>query len=886
MRYRRRSDEDFAREIDAHVALETDRLIAEGMSPEDARAAALRAFGNTTRVKEQFFESRRAMWFEHARQDARYAIRTLIKYPAFSLTVIATLALGVGANLAILSVINGVLLKPAPFPDADRIVMVWQTDRASGTTREPGSIPDFADVRRMTTTLDGLAAFTGADVNVTPASGDDPYRLAALAVTHDFLPLLGIAPAAGRAFSVEEDRPGAARVAIISEALWERQFSRDPNITSQSIRLNEVPHAIVGVVPRSADFGVLQILSAAAYGRAFADRGRVGVDVWLPLRADPAAASRDNHPIFMIGRRAIGIPIETARDEMTRLAADLERDFPASNEARGMFVEPLDAIVLAPIRPAFYLLLAGVGLLLVVAYANVLNLLFVHFAARAREVAVRTALGAGIARLVRQFTVEGLVLSGCALAVAVPFAYWALGVLIALAPAGIPRIDTATMDLPVLAAASGLTVIMALGAGIVPLLQARRLDVQDTLKREAGRTASGGRSAHRVRSALVVVQISLAVMLLIGAGLLLSSFWHVRAIDPGFQASGVLKAEYQLPANRYPQQRQDFPNWTSVKRFHDELLRRASRIPNVEAAAVAAFHPLAAGFTNSFAVVGREAEARNWPEITQRTVSADYARVTGLPLLAGRHLRDADGARAPLAVLINDAARRQFFVSQDPVGQRLAFWGRQWNIVGVVGDEKMHGLTSDAPPAVYISFNQALNANALLVRVNGDPASVAGDVRAIFREIDPALAVFGIEPLERTVTESLAERRFTMVLLGSFALLTLSLALVGVYGALSYSVAQRRREIGVRLAFGAAPGRVLRLVLGEGLALASMGLIAGTAAAWLLTRLMANLLFGVTPTDPLTFSTAPLGLIAAVLASAYLPARRASKVDPLVALRD
>jgi putative ABC transport system permease protein len=881
-----RSDEDFAREIDAHVALETDRLIAEGMPPGEARAAALRAFGSPTRAREQFYESRRRIWLDHAKQDARYALRTLGRHRSFSLTVVLTLALGLGANLAIFSVINGVLLQPAPFRDADRLVMVWQTDRASGTTREPGSIPDFADVRRSTSTLEGLSAFQGADVNVTPDTGDDPFRVAALAATHDFLPLAGITPGVGRGFTAEEDAPGAPRVAIISEALWERQFGRDPEVTRRSIRLNEVPHAIVGVMPRTADFGVLQILSAAAYGRSFADRGRVRVDVWLPLRADPGSASRDNHLIFMLGRLTPGISLETARDEMTRIAANLERDYPTSNEARGMFVEPLDAVVLGPIRPAFYLLLAGVGLLLAVAYANVLNLLFVHFAARAREVAVRSALGAGIARLVRQFMVEGLVLSTLALAVAVPFAYWALEVLVGLAPAGIPRIDEVTLDRTSLAAASAATVFMAVGAGLVPLMQTRRIELQNTLKNEAGRTASSGRSENRMRSALVVVQIGLAVMLLIGAGLLINSFWKIRNADPGFRAQGVLKAEYELPSSRYPQLRREFPNWTAVKRFHDELLRRARGLPNVEAAAVAAFHPLAAGFTSSFAVVGREAESRDWPEISQRTVSADYARVTGLPLLSGRHLRDADDARAPRAVMINDAARRQFFSSQDPVGQRLAFWGLQWAIVGIVGDEKIHGLSAASPPAVYLSFNQVPTANALLLRVKGDPTSVAGDVRAIFREVDPALAVFGIEPLERTMSESLAERRFIMVLLGSFAAVTLALALVGVYGALSYSVARRRREIGVRLAFGAAPSRVLGRVLREGAALAGAGLAAGTAAAWMLTRLIANLLYAVTPTDPLTFVAAPLLLIVAAVAAAWVPARRASRVDPLIALRD
>jgi putative ABC transport system permease protein len=816
--------------------------------------------------------------------DLRYAFRSLAKSPGFTTVAVVTLALGIGANTAIFSVVNGVLLAPPPFRDMDRLAMIWQTDRASGTTREPASIPDYVDFQRMSKTFQGMAAFTGADVNVTPASGD-PFRIAALAATHQFLPLVGIQPLAGRAFTADEDKPGATRVAIISERLWEREFQRDPNLARQALRLNEVPHAIVGVVPDDADFGVLQILSAAAYGRSFADRGRVDVDIWLPLRADPRTASRDNHPIFVMGRLAPGVGAGAAHDEMTRIGADLERTYPDSNEARGAVVEPLADVVLGPIRPALYVLLAAVGLVLLVACVNVVNLLLARSAARARDVAVRTALGAGVWRLVRQYLAEGAVLSLAAAAVGLLFARWVLDLLVALAPASIPRVANVTIDLPVLGATLAIALLIATAVAIVPALQARRVQVHSMLKAETGRTASAGRVRRRVQSALVIVQVSLAIVLSIGAGLLIKSFWHVRHVDPGFRAEGVLKLEYQLPESRYLQRRVEFPNWPTVRRFHDELLERVRALPQVNAVGVTGDHPLAAGFTNSFVVVGREAEARDWPEISVRRVSGDYPRVVGLALLSGRHLRDSDTTQTTPVVAINETARRMFFAKQDPIGQQIAFWGTRRTVVGVVANEKIHGFEKATPPAAYVPFNQAPFGGTLLVRVDGDPAAAAASIRAVFRDLDPALAVFGVEPLRQTVAESMAERRFTMLLLGSFAALTLLLSALGIYGVLSYGVTQRTSEIGVRMALGAQPGSVLRLIIGQGVTLVAAGLAVGIVGALLLTRLLATLLFGITPTDPLTFAAAPLVLILTAIVASYLPARRAARVDPVVALR-
>jgi predicted permease len=879
-----RSDDDFAREVEAHLALETDRLVGEGMSLEDARAAARRAFGSRTRVQVQFYESQRWMWVDHAARDLRRAMRTVMRNARVNVLVILMLALGIGVNLAMFSVIRGVLLVPMPYAEMDRLVMVWQTDRAAGTTREPASIPDYADIEARATTLEATAAFAGADVNVTPETGGDPYRIAALSVSASFLPMLGLDPLAGRVFSDKEDRPNTEPVVIIGERLWEERYGRDPHITRRTLRIDDVPHAILGVMPRVADYGLVQVLSAAAYNRGFADRGDVRVDAWLPLRADPARASRDNHPIFVMGRLASGVSTAAAGNELTRIAADLERTYPASNDARGAFVESLDDVVRGPVRPALYALMGAVVLVLAVACVNAASLLLVQAATRAREIAVRTALGAGRRQLVGHFLAEALVLSACAVAVGIGFGWWAVRVLVALAPASLPGASAITIDLPALGLAASVGVATALGAALLPVLQARQGHAQDALKMEAGRTASAGRARRRMLATLTVSQLALAMVLVTGAGLLTRSFWQLQAVDPGFRADGILKVEYELPERRYPRDFRAFPRWPEVTAFHETLLNGVASIPGVEAVAIASDHPLAAGTTNSFVVVGREQEARNWPELSIRSVSADYATVTGLRLASGRHLRASDTADAPAVLVVNDTARRMFFPRHDPIGQQIAFWGTRRTIVGVVADEKIHGVAEPTPPVAYVPLGQLPLADTLLVRVQGDPQHAAAAVHRVFRDIDPGLAVFGVEPLQRTLTTSLSRERFTMLLLGLFAGLTLLLATLGVYGVLSYGVAQRTTEIGVRLALGAQPGGIVRLIMGQGLVLLVAGLCVGGTAALVLGEAIAGLLFGVAAHDALTFLTAAVVICATATMAAYLPARRAARLPPAVAL--
>jgi putative ABC transport system permease protein len=818
-------------------------------------------------------------------QDLRYALRLLAGNPGFAVVALVTMALGIGANTAIFSVIDTVLLRTAPVRDIDALAVVWETDRNTSTTREPASLPDFLDFQQRSQRVEQIAAFAGNEVNFTPEGGE-AIRLQSLFVTHELLPMLGVRPIAGRGFTAEEVRAGGPLVALISDGLWTRAFGRDPSIVGRVVRLDDRQFTVVGIMERGSDFGVFQILSAADYSRAFADRGaRSAVDVWLPLQQTPQTLPRSTHPIFMVARMRGSVA--ATQEELGGIAADLERAYP-ENLARGVFVEPLSAVVFGPVRPALLVLLTAVGLVLLVACANVANLLLARGTARRREVAVRTALGASAGRMMRQFAAEGLLLALVAALLGAGLAVAGVRLLVAIAPADIPRIADASVDLRVLA----ITLLVAVGAGLmfgmVPAFQARRVDLQSSLKGEGGHGASAGGERTRLRSILVVAECALAVMLVIGATLLIRSFWRIQNVDPGFTSAGILKAEYQLPSSRYPVDFRRFPDLAEIHAFTRGVLQKVERLPGVEAAAVSGYHPLDPGFTNSFRIVGREAEAAKQPEISVRRVTPGYFRTMGVPLVRGRLLTASDHTTAPPVLLINEAAARRFFDGQEPIGKQINFWGTNRTIVGVIGNERFQGLAEAPPIAVYAPLDQAPSANgggALLVRTSGDPTALIASVRGAIREQDPALAVFGLEPLVETVSRSVAERRFTMLVLGLLAAVALVLAAIGVHGVLSYTVTQRAREIGIRMALGAQPARVQRLVVTQGMTLALTGTALGLAGALALTRSMGTLLFGVTPTDPVTYVVVPLGLALVALVASYLPARRATRVDPVAALR-
>ena len=649
--------------------------------------------------------------------DLRVAVRVLVQHRAFAVVTVLTLALGIGANTAIFSAVDAVLLRRPPVESIDRVGMLWETDRNSGTTREPASVPDYLDFRERSRAFAGLAALMAGEVNLSSRT-EDPVRLVALRVTHDLLPLLGVFPVAGRAFTEAEDRLGGPRVALISDSLWQRAFGRSRSALGETLRLDEVPYTIVGVVPDTADFGVLQILSRAAYARGFVDRvAAARVDVWTALRADAGALPRDTHPIFVLGRLAPGASFETAQHDTAAIAADLERTH-RSNDGRGTFVEPLTEVVFGPVRPALVILLGAVALVLLVACVNVANLLFARGVTRAREVAVRASLGAGLGRLTRQFLVENLVLTGAATAAGIGLAYLALRALVAFAPGDIPRLSSATIDLRVLGVTVAVSVLVALVFRLVPTVQAHRLDVQAAVQGGDGSRATAGRERSRLRSALVVTELSLAVVLVVGAVLLVKSF--SRLLDVArFRPAGVLKAEYQLPRTRYPANFAAWPDFKEMHAFRASSVRRASALPGVERVAVVGNHPLDPGFTPSFTIVGREAEAAGWPEMSIRRVTPGYFKTVGLPFARGRLLQDTDGTTDAAVLLVNAAAARRFFGGRDPIGAQVRFWGAARTVVGVVADERFHGLVEAPPIGVYVPLAQAPSADGaglLLVR--------------------------------------------------------------------------------------------------------------------------------------------------------------------------
>ncbi len=903
---------EIAEELAQHLDDFYQESLRDGATEEEARCAALaelkesRRLGAELRRVEHTVRHEPSVWGANARevhagtfspetgvsclrraletllQNLRFSFRLLVQNRGYTAVVVLTLALGIGANTAIYSVVHGVLLRPAPAQDLAGLAMVWETDRNSGTTREPASVPDYLDFLARSRSLDTMAAFMGDEVNLTPPAGE-PVRLAAMSASSRFLPMLGVRPLLGREFTEAEDRPRGPHVALISESLWTRYFDRNPAAVGSTLTIDELPYTILGVVPDTADFGVLQVFSAAAYSRAYVDRGsRSQVDVWMPLQPDPQVYPRDTHPIFVLGRLAPGFANDSSQQEMTGISADLERSYPV-NRARGVFVEPLSEVVFAPVRPTLLILQAAVGLLLLVSCVNVANLQLARSTGRVREMAVRIALGAGRRTLLGQFMVENLVLTLISAAAGVSTAYAALKALLAIAPGDVPRISLVTIDLPVLATTLAVSVVIGLLFGLLPILHVRRVDLHEALRGGAGAPAR-----TRLRAALVVAELALAVVLVIGAGLLIRSFWRLRQVDPGFQAAGVLKAEFQLPAGRYPVNFSVWPNFKEIHAFSAALLMRASSLPGVEASALAGNHPLDPGFTNSFQIVGREAEARSWPEISVRRISPGYFETIGLPLIQGRLLRDSDSTTAPPVLLINAAAARRFFPGHDPIAAKIRFWGAERTVVGTVANEKFHGLAADEPPAVYLPLAQAPSTNGagvLLVRTAGDPLAVASAVRSAIREIDPALAVFGVEPLEETLSRSVSQRRFTVLLLVLFALAALALAAIGIHGVLSYSVAARTRELGIRMALGAPPAKVLGLVAGEGAVLALLGIVIGLSGALMLTRLMSALLYGVTPGDPATFIFVALFLGAVALGACYIPARRATRIDPAISLR-
>ncbi|HVS32999.1 MAG TPA: ABC transporter permease [Thermoanaerobaculia bacterium] len=799
--------------------------------------------------------------------DIRYALRSLSKNRSFTAIAVITLALGIGANTAIFSVVYGILLRPLPFHDPARLVRVWETDAHNNSFREAASGPDFFDFQSQSRSFEGLAGWAGAQLNLTDATRP-PQRIGVAGVTHNFFALLGVAPQRGRAFTETEDRFQGRRAVILSDGLWQNRYNRDPRVLDTEVVIDGNPHLVVGVMPQSFDYP----------GQP---------DVWLTMSnvLGGFREIRGMHNVRVIGRLAPSVSIEEAQAEMTGIAARLEKKYPRDNRGRGVSIEPLHEAMVGNSRRALLVLLAAVVIVLLIACTNVAGLLLSRATARSREMAIRTSLGATKSRLVRQLLTESVLLGAAGGLAGLAFAFWGVDLLVALAPGNLVRTDAISIDLPVLAFTAAVSIIAGLLFGLAPAIGASRTPLTETLK--AGSRQSSTRVRGDARALLVVSEIALAVVLVVSAGLLIRSFWKLLQVDTGFRAGNVLVLDVKLPEAKYPvPSRAVYPRWPEAVRFIDETLESVRRVPGVRSAAIALNHPLRAGWTSQMAIVGRPETEGPADEVRLRPVSPGYFQTAGIPLKKGRDIDARDRFETPPVVLVNEAFARKYFPNEEPLGRSVRFWGTERQIVGLAGDVRFTGLNRPAEPAVYPSILQIpMSDLTVVVHTAVQPMSVVPAVRDAVWSVDRELAIFNVSTLEELRDESMGTPRFQVILLAMFGAMALVLAAVGVYGVISYRVSQRTKEIGVRLALGARHEQIVRMIVGEGSLLALAGVAVGVACGVLVTHYLSALLFGVGSRDLLTFVavSALLGFVA-VMAS-YIPARRTLRADPMTALR-
>jgi putative ABC transport system permease protein len=798
-------------------------------------------------------------------QDLRVGLRALGAQPGFTVAAALALALGIGATTLIFSVVNAVLLRPLPFPDADRVIRIEERHGRSAYTSN-FTYASFLDLGRQTATLEHIAASRFGTANLT--DGAEPERVNSLLVSAEYFSTLGVAPALGRVFLPEEDAPGRNNVVMLSYGLWQRRYGADPNLVGKTIQVGGSSVTVAGVMPHGFRSG-------------FPFNGQY--DLWAPLAA--TGGLRDNrrsHLLGVIARLRSGSTIELAQAEIGAAARRIEEQNPGVDpELNGQVVRLQDQMV-APMRLALIVFLCAVGLLLLIACANVANLMLARSAAREREMAIRAALGASRLRLARQLLTESSLLGLIGGAAGLLIASWGVKLISSLDPANFPRINEVNIDGRALVFALIVSLLTGALFGLAPAMQLPNHGLYETLK-EGGRGAAPVRRG-RLRQALVVFEVALALVLLVGAGLLGASFLRLMNVNRGLDPNNVLTANLNLSSSKYPNgQRQ-----TAVLRH---ILERVSAAPGVRSVGLTSSLPFSGGPATSFEIEGRPpVNDAHAPIADIRIVDANYFRTLSIPLRAGRLFAEGDGAEAPRVMVINEEMSRRHWPNENPIGRRVTMkdWGPPLTgeIVGVVGDVKADGLDSSTRPMIYWPYPQFPGVfNSLVIRAEGDPMNIVAAVKSGVWSVDREQPLSGVRPMEDVIAGSIAPRRFNMLLLGIFAALALMLAAVGIYGVISYTVAQRTREIGVRMALGARRADVIKLVVRQGMSLALAGIGAGLAASFALTRLMANLLFGVGPSDPLTFGVIASLLGSVALLACYLPARRATKVDPLVALR-
>ena len=800
-------------------------------------------------------------------QDLRYGFRSLLRNPGFSAVAILTLALGIGPNSAIFTLVNAVLLKPLPMPEPNRVVMIWQTLLKSGFDQMPVSPDDYLDWKQQSRSFENMAAaFAIPEYGLNISGSGEPERVLAALASKEFLPVLGITPVVGRNFLPEEDRPGGPAAVLISQGLWQRRFHSDPLAVGQTLTVNGIPRTIVGVVPHQLS-------------------DMVAADLWLPTAINPNHSERGNHNYGIVARLKPGVTVQQARAEMVTIAQRLEQQYPATNTGWGVRLFPMSEMYSGRIRPVLMVLLGAVGLLLLIACANLASLLLARAAFRQKEIAIRGALGAGRLRIVRQLLTESLVLAFAGGALGLLLAAWSVRLLRGVVPDMFPTMKQMTVDGQVLAFTVAMCIVTCLLFGLVPALRASRAGLNTTLKEAGGRSESAGGS-QRIRGTLLASEVALAVLLSVSAGLLVRSFVRVMKVNPGLRTENILTMNLSLPDVRYPTPQQRLT-------FYRTLVERLEVLPGVQSAGAVQFLPLRVSILSfrigvtRFQIQGRAPLPEDQQPIADyRSATAGYFDTMQIALRQGRLFDQRDNLDSKKVAIVNEAMVRRHFENENPLGQRITTGGALWEIIGVVADAKLYGLDAPVEPAIYSVHTQVPNSDmGLVVRAQGDPAALTAAVRGEILKLDPEQPISNVRTMEQVLSDSLMLRRVSMLMLSVFAGLALTLATVGIYGLTAYSVSRRTHEIGLRTALGASPLQILFLVVGRGLLISLIGAAIGLAAAFQLTRAVAGMLYGVTSTDPFVFAAVPLLLVAVSLVASYIPARKATHIDPMVALR-
>jgi putative ABC transport system permease protein len=865
---------DIDEEMRLHVEMETEANIERGMSPADARRSALRSFGNFSSIKDAAYEVRGGGMMETLLQDIRYGVRMLARHRGFTAVAVLTLALGIGVNTAIFSVVNELLLRPLPYRDAERIVMLWEKNTQLDARQGTASRANFRGWREQSKSFESMAAFSDQRLNLTGVG--EPEEVAAQFTTPELLRVLGVEPIIGRGLTEEDARPAAPKVAVLGYGLWQRRFGGDPAVVGKPITLNGVPYIVVGVLPSGFQWHIRQ--------RSGTSRP---AEIWtiLSMPTEGEGATRGRF-LSVVARMKPGVSLEQAQVEMTTIAARLEQEAPRYNTGWSVDVTPLREQFVGKVRPALWLLLGAVGFVLLIACANVANLLLSRAAAREKEIALRSALGAHRLRIVRQLLTESLLLALLGSLLGLGFAWWGIRALVMISPRELVNLQGVGLNLPVLAWTLLVSLVTGIIFGIAPALEATRLNLNDALK-DGGKGAEGqGTRSRRLRGALVIAEVALALMLLASAGLLLKSFVRLQRVNPGFNTENVLTMVVRLPYSKYKEDAQ-------MVAFFRQATERIGSLPGVRSVGAVNFLPLYGGLgaSTAFTIEGRPAPPRGQDLTTDvRVTDPGYFGAMGIPLLRGRNFTDFEAREARHVVLISEAMARQHFPGEDPLGKRISVEMFEepvaTEIVGIVGDVRHESLVDEAEPTVYFPQSELpYPFITLVIRTDGDPLMMAPAVQREIRTIDPDQPVSDVRTMNQVMADTMGRARFNTLLLGLFAGLATLLAAVGIFGVMNYSVTLRTREIGIRMALGAQPGRVLMLILRQGLVLTLIGIALGLAGALALTRLMSSLLFGVGATDPETFAAIVLLLAVVSFIACYIPARRATRVDPLIALR-